>query len=152
MPFKIEIEIPKATMDEMKRLQDGSRLEIPIQKSLYFLANRMAVYPPKRPQRMQFRTPKQRRGFFAKLRSGAIRVPYRRTGTLGRLWTSAKPKINIQKKFFNGEIGNATPYGQFVQDENFQSMYHLGNWQTDIQVMQHSTNDVVRFFEQEFGG
>lgn len=152
MPFKIELNIPKSVVDEMKHLQDGSRLEIPLQKSLYLLANRMAVYPPKRVQRMQFRTAKQRRGYFANLRSGNIKVPYRRTGTLGRLWTSAKPKIDINKKFFSGEIGNATPYGQFVQDENFQAMYHLGNWQTDIEVMQQSTNEIIQFFEQEFGG
>jgi hypothetical protein len=152
MPFTVSVEIPKSTMDEMKRLQDGSRIQIPLQKSLYYLANQMAVYPPKRPRPMNFRSVRQRKGFFAKLRSGTIKVPYRRTGTLGRLWTSAKPKMDFRKKSFIGEIGNATPYGQFVQDENFQAMYHQGNWQTDIQVLERSTNNIVRFFEQEFGG
>ncbi len=152
MPFSVTVEIPKAIVDEMKRSQDGSRIRIPLQKSLYLLANRMATYPNKRPRPMNFVSAKQRRGYFAKLRSGTIKVPYRRTGTLGRLWTSAKPKIDIGKKEFYGEIGNATPYGQFVQDENFQALYHQGNWQTDIQVMENSTNAIIRFFEQEFGG
>ena len=40
---------------------------------------------------------------------------YRRTGTLGRLWGAAQPEFNAQGNGFQARIGNATPYGPFVQ-------------------------------------
>jgi hypothetical protein len=46
---------------------------------------------------------------------------YRRTGTLGRLWSSAQPEYQTQSNGFEARIGNATPYGPFVQGEDDQS-------------------------------
>lgn len=43
---------------------------------------------------------------------------YRRTGTLGRLWTSARPEWRPMANGFEGSIGNATPYGHWVQGED----------------------------------
>lgn len=40
---------------------------------------------------------------------------YRRTGTLGRLWGAARPEYEAQGNGFEARIGNATPYGPFVQ-------------------------------------
>jgi hypothetical protein len=40
---------------------------------------------------------------------------YRRTGTLGRLWTAARPAYEAQGNGFEARIGNATRYGPFVQ-------------------------------------
>ena len=40
---------------------------------------------------------------------------YRRTGTLGRLWGAARPEYQAQGNGFQASIGNATPYGPFVQ-------------------------------------
>jgi hypothetical protein len=40
---------------------------------------------------------------------------YRRTGTLGRLWAAAQPEYTAQANGFEARIGNATPYGPFVQ-------------------------------------
>jgi len=60
---------------------------------------------------------------------------YRRTGTLGRLWTSSTPSISIAGSVLNARLGNATPYGPYVQDPDRQAKVHRGRWQT--------TDDVV---------
>jgi hypothetical protein len=53
--------------------------------------DRIAQYPPVRRRKVTFVSDKQRRAFFARLRSGEIEVPYRRgtspgSQTLGRRW------------------------------------------------------------------
>lgn len=40
---------------------------------------------------------------------------YRRSGTLGRAWTSAKPSWSASSSGFSSKLGNSTPYGPFVQ-------------------------------------
>lgn len=40
---------------------------------------------------------------------------YRRTGTLGRLWSAAQPEYHDQGTGFEARLINATPYGPFVQ-------------------------------------
>lgn len=52
---------------------------------------------------------------------------YRRTGTLGRGWTSAQPQWSGSGPAFVGKLGNATPYGPFVQGPKQASM-HAGIW------------------------
>lgn len=54
---------------------------------------------------------------------------YRRTGTLGRLWTTARPEWQASGSGFEGKLGNATPYGPYVQGER-QALVHRGRWKT----------------------
>lgn len=42
---------------------------------------------------------------------------YRRSGTLGRLWTTAQPTWEARAAGFLGALANATPYGPYVQGE-----------------------------------
>lgn len=53
---------------------------------------------------------------------------YRRTGTLGRLWTAAKPEWRPMGTGFEGSIGNATPYGHWVQGEDQASRMAAIGW------------------------
>ena len=59
---------------------------------------------------------------------------YRRTGTLGRLWTSAQPEFTSNASGFEGSLGNTTPYGPFVQgshdEEPHQAWMHKDTWKT----------------------
>lgn len=60
---------------------------------------------------------------------------YRRTRTLGRLWTTSDPVVTVSGKLLNARIGNATPYGPYVQDEDLQAKVHRGRWQTTKEVI-----------------
>lgn len=57
---------------------------------------------------------------------------YRRTGDLGRKWTSAQPQWQSNGSAFVGKLGNATPYGPFVQGDPGkrpgQAQVHQGRW------------------------
>ena len=92
-----------------------------------YLQGELGTYPPKDTKTREeaygkaFFTPKQQRGFFARLNAGAIRVPYRRTRTLGDAWDIKRPSSDTRM------VVNATSYATFVQGRR-QSRYHEGNW------------------------
>jgi len=65
---------------------------------------------------------------------------YRRTGTLGRRWTT---KVSYGSSGVQGKVGNNTKYGPYVQSERFQSRIHRGRWQTDEQVLERDTEKIT---------
>jgi hypothetical protein len=70
---------------------------------------------------------------------------YRRTGTLGRRWTT-KP---IRKADEVGrEVGNNTIYAPRVQSDELQASVHRGRWQTDAQVLQQESPRLLRDVEE----
>ena len=70
---------------------------------------------------------------------------YRRTGTLGRLWTSAKPSWAAKPSGFIGTLGNATSYGPYVQgDEQARGNAH---WDTAADVLDGHTAEIFGIFE-----
>ena len=114
------------------------------------LKGKIAKYPQvsRRPQ--PFVSNKQRRGFFAKLRSGEIEVPYRR-GTspgserLGQSWT-----VKARDGGLTQVVGTDTTYGQLVQDRLKQTLYHkTTGWKTTEDVTEQEGNEVVRGVKRE---
>jgi hypothetical protein len=71
---------------------------------------------------------------------------YRRTGALGRLWTSAQPEFSAESSGFEASLTNATPYGPYVQGE-WQAKQHQGRWQTAEQVVTAHEADIEAYFE-----
>lgn len=53
---------------------------------------------------------------------------YRRTGTLGREWTTATPEWQASSSGFEGTLGNNTPYGPYVQDDERQARRMAARW------------------------
>lgn len=106
---------------------------------------RLAVYPPASHRKMVWVSEKQRRFFFAALREGTIEVPYRRTGTLGRRWTSA---ITGSGDNLVGTVGNNTSYGPYVMSRADQAAYHAGVWPVAEDVADQMTDDVLGIFQQ----
>lgn len=105
----------------------------------------LAVYPPPPAgYRMVWRSDKQRRFFFAALRAGRIEVPYRRTGTLGRRWTT---RVRAVGNDLHGEVGNVTVYGPWVQADTAQAAVHRGRWRTDEMVARQTEPRVQALFE-----
>lgn len=68
---------------------------------------------------------------------------YRRTGTLGRTWTSSRPTWSASRSGFESRMGNATPYGPFVQDQRRQAKVHRGRWGTVQEEEQSATPELV---------
>ena len=81
---------------------------------------------------------------------------YRRTGNLGRLWTSAQYEIDVDTGGATGVIGNAVrdrrgrAYGPYVQSAEQQASVHVGRWQTDEQVAERNTAAIVRIWAAWF--
>lgn len=76
---------------------------------------------------------------------------YRRTGTLGRRWTTRPFRSATE---VGREVGNKTlPYAPLVQSEELQARVHRGRWLTDAQVLQREAPRMLRDVEttlQEF--
>jgi hypothetical protein len=126
----IDIKIPA----DLQRLLDGRSLERAMSAATKAAAaegqDRIARYPRPRRRKVTFASDRQRRGFFARLRSGQIEVPYRRgsspgSETLGRRW-SIQPSGR-----FNHVLRNDASYAALVHGADDQAAYHAGNWKTD---------------------
>jgi hypothetical protein len=68
---------------------------------------------------------------------------YRRTGTLGREWTTATPEWQASSSGFEGTLGNNTPYGPYVQDDERQARRLAARWRnTPKRVVTRNTNRI----------
>ena len=78
----------------------------------------LAAYPPRRlGAKVTFSSDKQRKGFFAALRSGKIEVPYRRgvspgSETLGKSWTTEVKSLG--PTHIQGIDGTRASYAELV--------------------------------------
>lgn len=96
-----------------------------VNRALFLLQNRAADYPPAIPG-----------------------SSYRRTGTLGRLWTTARHEFKEGPSYIEGRIGNRTPYGPYVQSEAQQAAVHKGRWKTIEQIIEDSRADIDKLLSQ----
>jgi len=119
----IEIKGVDALVTKLGKVAAVKTLEPAMQRSVMRLQRDMAQYPPQR--------------------SGAT---YRRTGTLGRRWTT---KVARSSRGLVGKVGNNTSYGPFVQSSRFQAWMHKGRWQTDEDVIEKNRRPILRDFERE---
>ena len=107
------VEQVRKKIDRLQKRLDtgdpGSTVRQVLRRVVILIQSRMMVYPPQRP-------------------GGS----YRRTGTLGRAWTS---EVYAEGDALIGKVGNVTKYAPQVQSEKFQSKAHKGRWQTDVQVI-----------------
>ena len=111
---------------KLGRAEGMKHLRAPMQRAVYRLQARMAQYPAQR-----------------------TNSSYRRTGTLGRKWTS---KIEQGNGIIRGKVGNNTEYAPLVQSYQFQARIHRGLWQTDRYVMDTEHRTIIRDFESAING
>jgi hypothetical protein len=71
---------------------------------------------------------------------------YRRSGNLGRLWTTARPEFAQLSTGFEASIGNARPGAEFVEGER-QAEVHQGRWPTTEQVIRDHTVEIEHYFD-----
>ena len=119
--------LSKAVRDNDPR-EFNKRLKRGLEAAGVEVKGELMRYPPRRYKKMEFKTDKQRRGFFARLRSGEIEVPYRR----GLSPNSEKMNTRwLQKPRRNGlqiELSNTTSYGPLLQDDDTIAEYHEDTW------------------------
>lgn len=138
-------------LDDVLRKLDGldapEVFRRPMTQATAHLQRKLAQYPPQVSRRQPFKTEKQRRYFFWALREGIIQVPYRRTGTLGRKWTTEVSPDGRQ-----GRVGNNTPYAPLVQGtREQQASYHAqGGWRRVDHVARTEQQRVVGYFEAQY--
>ncbi len=124
----IDIAIDTSDLDAaLASAQDMTPLEDAMETGLAWLHADMAAYPGQR--------------------SG---TRYRRTGNLGRLWTT---KIHASRTDIRGELGNAArdrrgrSYGPYVQDAQLQARWNR-HWQTDQQVADRNESRIRERFDR----
>ena len=81
------------------------------------------TYPRVRRGPQPFKTDKQRRGFFAKLKAGLIDVPYRRGISPGSQRLDTKWFVSMLSDL-RASIVNSATYASLVHDRTKQSRYH----------------------------
>lgn len=153
----IDIDIDTSAAEtELSAISRNDFLQRPMELSLAYLLDHLANYAymnlnTSRPP-MQFRSPRQRRGFFAALRDGRIQVPYRRTGNLGRMWSK---RITRSGDGVEGEVGSnarsrtgGQAYGPYVIGSETQAQYHYGRWRTDEDVADNLTPAIQGIFDR----
>jgi len=148
----IRIEGLDELIDKIETIEDLEFVKAGMVAAGKHIKGIMRAYPPvsRRPQ--PFVSDKQRRGFFAKLRSGEIEVPYRRgqspgSQTLGRRWAQSARDGGLTQV-----IGNNAGYASLVQGPE-QTQYHKQTgWKTTKQVAEEEretvTNFILDYFER----
>lgn len=125
----------------MVRLKKMQGLKLGLAAGAVFLKGKIAVYPTRRYGEAIWssdpaKRARQIRGFFAKLNSGAIQVPYVRGSSsqsqrLGQRWATESRNNGMTQV-----VGNNAKYAELVQSAVKQTQYHkITNWITDAQVV-----------------
>lgn len=118
--FVVEVDGIDDLMARLERAASSAVLRAAMQAACNLVQREVAVYPP--------------------ARSGST---YRRTGTLGRRWTS---KVSGSGTDVEGVVGNNTAYGPYVMDWHDQAWMHVGIWPIAQDVAGQAMGDVVGIF------
>lgn len=129
--------------------------------ALLYLHSKLPGYPPPpaKGEASKHWTDKQRKRFFRALKSGEIETPYKRTGTLGRRFTT---KVVVKGPDIFGDIGTDVPYAPWVVGPSesaaitfggvkmFQAPIHKGRWWQFIDVVEKNLGAVSDEFVETF--
>lgn len=112
-----------------------------------YLKAQLAAYPPERHAPQPFVSDRQRRGFFAKLRSGEIEVPYRRgrspgSRKLGQSW-------RVRSSPLEAVVGTTVSYAPLVMARGDQTRYHRATgWRTAEDVQERDGERAVEIVKE----
>jgi hypothetical protein len=156
-------------LDDIKRLIDRfvskeftDAAQAAMTNALLILHAALPEYPSGGPQPGEASkswTDKQRRWFFAALAEGKIEVPYKRTVSLGRRFTT---EVRRQGVDVFGELGTNVPYAPWVvgPDESeaitfggvkmFQAAIHQGRWWQLLDVVERNLPEAYQEFVDTF--
>ncbi len=126
MPFDIEVQNLAPLLAALDAYPDIARPILEDASSAALLGHipELATYPPAPPN-----------------------STYRRTGLLGRTWTSARPEFAPLSSGFEASIGNATPYAEDVQGEQQLVLFKRIGWSNTPDVVARRQADTEAYFE-----
>lgn len=121
-------------------------LRPPLTRGLADLQRDLATYPAPSRKKQPAKSRAQRIKQIMLAKEG--KIPYRRTGDLGRSWTS---EISETTGGLRGTLGNAVrsretgeQYGPLVQGAGWQAGYHADTWHTDQVVVDRHKDGILR--------
>ncbi len=136
MNIRMEITGIEKLNGKLKRLVNLQAYRHGLQAVAEHVKGQVASYPrvSRRPQ--PFKSDRQRRGFFAKLKAGLIQVPYRRGISPNSERLDAKWFISMLSDL-RASIINSASYAGLVHDRTKQARYHRETgWKTAQDVVE----------------
>jgi hypothetical protein len=150
MPVQLTVKVNGA--DLVKKALEDLAAEIPkvaegrIYGRLMSAHKRITTYPPPPAGwHVRFASDRQRKGFFARLKSGAISVPYQRTGTYGRAWKVVRSGKGWRLQGRAAQHGR--DYTHWVGGYAYgggQAAVHQGRWTPVRDAMDEAVKDLPR--------
>jgi len=130
MNIKLELRDVDHLGLKLKRLINLQAYRHGMQAAAEHVKGQVATYPRVRRGPQPFKTDKQRRGFFAKLKAGVIDVPYRRGISPSSQRLDTKWFVSMLSDL-RASIVNSATYATLVHDRRHQSRYHQETgWKT----------------------
>lgn len=97
----------------------------------------------------KFKSPTHQRGFFGRVRGGTINVPYVRTGTLGKSFTSTVVAVSDGVLI---KVGSNIVYAPLVKGRGRQAQYFAGTWTTLEDDLEAERDEFLRVVERALNG
>jgi hypothetical protein len=154
---QISLEGGEELLRKIETLAQLKGIAAAVKAAALHVKGKVATYPPRvtgmpnpglygnsaKAQRM-------RAGFFAKLKSGEIEVPYRRGASPGSEALGRKWNIKSSNAGLTATVGNNVSYGPLVQSDAKQTAYHAAvGWKTVEEVADSERALVVEFLREE---
>jgi hypothetical protein len=145
----MSVTIDDAAVQRMlAKLEQGTAFKAGLKAMAGHLRGKFSVYPPTDGNRppQPFVSEKQRRYFFAALRDGRIRLPYRRSSNLAKKWGQSEADGG-----YTQIVGNDAEYAPYVIGATSQSLYmrSLG-WKSTADVVEQEADAAFSTFVTGF--
>lgn len=153
MPDFVDVQVSgiESVLEKLLQIESPATQRAVMQDVGHYIQGKLKRYPPyqyvsrKSAYGVTFFTDKQRRWFFAALRSGELQIPYPRTRTLRNQWVVADaPGGDVV-------VRNFTPYVKHVQQESTQSrMMQKRGWQTEVQIVRENAAGIAQTANESY--
>jgi hypothetical protein len=143
MAFTITVEGAEELVAKLDTLAKFNKVRSVISQQGVLVQRYVRKYPPKvySPNPFLKTDAKMRRGFFAKLKSGEISVPYRRTRKLGNSWAVSSSMDGFTSTVTN----NMVDYNDLVQGWDSQVTRHKwSGWITEKGALQVNRPKIIK--------
>jgi len=142
MAFTITVEGAEELVAKLDTLAKFNRVRAVISQQGVMLQRYLRKYPNKvySPNPLIKTNDRVRRAFFAKMKSGEIKVPYRRTHKLGDHWA-----VSSSMDGFTSTVANNMSYADLVQGWDDQVTRHKwSGWVTEKGALDVKRPEIIR--------
>lgn len=122
---------------------------IAVQEAADWLQMNLQEYPPlPHPKyKLRFYSAKQRRYVMWAIRTGIIKIPYKRTRRLAHGW-KVKTDWHFRSDRIKATVYNVVPYTRWVMGDRLQAYMHRGYWPTMTEVWKREQAEIRRIIRQ----